>query len=75
MAINYTVYYKLPKQFFWRKLKNVKADLLMTDQNPQMRVFILDNEERIEIPINHLFKFSKERYYAITNAEKEKVGI
>jgi len=71
--INYTVYYKLPSQLFWRKLKNVKADILM--ENKDIRVFVLENEERVEVPTDHIFKFSRERFYAISKTEKEHVGM
>ena len=55
--ILYTVKYK--RFFIWHKLKNIKADGLIDNHN--YRFFINDKDERIEIPMNCIFIFSKER--------------
>ncbi len=70
--MTYTVKYKLRNQFFWRKIKNVKGDLFHKDI-PVHRIFILEDESRIEIPIlDTIFSFSKERFIVIKqNMEKE----
>ena len=72
----YTVWYK---KFFWRKIKNVKADGFVSI-DPQNRIFvstrffILSDETRIEIPSNYQFRFSKERWIAIKKNMEETVG-
>ena len=69
--MNYTVYYT--KGFFWRKLKNVKGDGVMPENNTS-RFFILEDETRIEIPIYYIFKFSKERFISIQQRMGDEVG-
>ena len=60
--ILYDVRYK--KRLFWHRIKKVKGDGLL--ENGQARFFIKENEERIEVPCqNTIFKFSKERFFAI----------
>jgi hypothetical protein len=68
----YTVKYRKCGSFFWRKIK-VKGDLTMVAEGLQVRVFILENDERMEIPaLSHEFWFSKERHMSILkNMEKE----
>lgn len=69
----YTVKYLLPGKWFWRTLKNIKGDGIMSDANYPMRFFLTDKEERIEIPIpGTIFRFSSERFLTIhSNLEKE----
>lgn len=68
--MNYTVKYKKANDWFWRKIKNVKGDGIL--ENNSHRYLILDNEERIEIPLFYIFKFSKERFFVIKkNMEQE----
>jgi hypothetical protein len=68
----YTVKFRRSGAFFWRKIK-VKGDLTMASEGLQVRVFILENEERMEIPVlSHEFWYSKERHMSILkNMEKE----
>jgi|GEM_PF-1214405 hypothetical protein len=83
----YTVYYKKLNGFFWRKLKRVKGDgfiengyvpgpnntAIWTTKN--IRWFILEDETRIEIPAGDvLFKFSKERHFAIQAQMNKEAG-
>jgi len=65
---NYEVSYKKIGCFRrWHKLKEVKGDGLL--ENGLARFFILENEARVEIPVkNVMFKFSKERFYAVKKA-------
>jgi hypothetical protein len=58
--------YKTKEQIFWRKLKKVRGDGIMADSPVPTRFFILENEERIEIPIEGtIFHFSFERFLLI----------
>lgn len=62
----YTVKYKRVGDFFFKKIKKVKGDFIATDVDGKPRVFILDNESRIEIPtVGMIFEFSYERFLLI----------
>lgn len=68
--MEYDVKYKSCHQWFWRKLKRVKADGIV--ENSGNRFFILYNEERVELPSSYEFRFAKERFNLIlANMEKE----
>jgi hypothetical protein len=82
--VTYTVKYKRLGFFSrWRKLKKVKGDGLVEEDiiigekivNKtilNIRLFILENETRIEIPTDKtIFKFSKERFYSIQERMEE----
>lgn len=68
----YTVKFRKSGAFFWRKIK-IKGDLTMVSDGLQVRVFILENDERLEIPaLSYEFWYSKERHMSILkNMEKE----
>ena len=67
--MSYSCKYKTNKQWFWKKIKNIQGDGIMKDTTYPTRYFILDNEERIEIPIPETtFHFSSERFLAIKKA-------
>ncbi|KKK87037.1 hypothetical protein LCGC14_2757260 [marine sediment metagenome] len=70
----YSVKYKRLKWLSsWKKLKRVKGDGLM--ENGLNRFFILEDETRIEIPIQHyVFQFSKERFYSVKERLDEEAG-
>lgn len=71
----YTVWYKLSSSFFWHKLKHVKGDLLPTDMPEKMRVFILKDESRVEVPlVGTSFRFSRERWVSILKKMEEEAG-
>jgi len=59
--ITYKVKYR--KFLIWKTLKGIKADGII--DNKDIRYFINDKEERIEIPMTYMFKFSKERNIVI----------
>lgn len=71
--VTYTVYFKKMGNLFWSKIKDVKADMFVPDL--QARVFITKNEIRYEVPFGHIFKFSKERFFAITQEERKQVNV
>lgn len=73
--ITYTVWYR--KSFFWKTLKKVKGDDLY-QSGPMIqpvRVFILEDETRREIPNTYEFKFSKERFFSIKERMETEAGI
>lgn len=77
----YSVKYKPEASFLWKKLTRVKADGVLIDTTAGQksvipyRWFILDDESRIEIPMDGtIFKFSKERYYSIKKSMETEVG-
>lgn len=73
--MNYQVRYKSKNSLFWKVIKNVKGDGIMTDANYQMRYFILSDESRIEVPmIDMIFEFSKERYMIIKENINKEIG-
>ena len=82
--MTYTVKFKCFNNFFWKKLRNVKADGFVegvfseagaNELSSRIRYFILQDESRIEIPANtHLFKFSKERFLSIKMAMEHESG-
>lgn len=73
--MNYTVNFKLKQSFFWKTYKNVKADLVSTDLGTPMRVLILDDESRVEIPLDGTqFKFCSKRFLAIKKQMEQEAG-
>ena len=73
--MNYTCKYKHKDNWFWRKIKKIKGDGIMKDSNYPTRFFILENEERIEIPIPEtVFHFSQERFISIKKAMENEAG-
>lgn len=80
--ITYTVKYKHSKSLFWKKIKRVKGDGFVIQQERgglafafDVRFFILEDESRIEIPTKeYLFKFEKERHYSIKDRMSNEAG-
>lgn len=71
----YTVWYKKPGAIFWHKIKDVEGDTIIETTKGQplpVRAIFLVNKVRLEIPMNCIIKFSKERFYDVkANLEKE----
>lgn len=71
----YTVYYKKPGALFWHKVKNVEGDTTLESEKGHvspMRVLLLSDKTRLEVPMTCLVKFSKERFFDIqANMERE----
>ena len=66
--MKYTIWYKQPNRFFWKKLKNVIADGIIPDFT-NLRYFLLEDKSRIEIPTTYQFKFCPNRAELIENQE------
>ena len=72
--ITYWVKYKLPNQWFWRKIDNIKEDGIVEETG--QRWFFDKYNKRIEIPNTCLFIFSELRHELILDiTEKNKAGI
>lgn len=71
----YTVWYKKPGRIFWHKVKDVEGDTIIETDNKNplpVRVIFLANKTRLEIPMDCLIKFSKERFFDVqANLERE----
>lgn len=63
--MNYTVRYKKPNQWFFRKIKKVKGDGII--EGSAARYFILEDDSRIEMPCSCHFVFPVERFSMIKN--------
>lgn len=72
--MTYSVRYKNRGALFWTKLKNVKGDFMPADI-PGFRVFILDDESRIEVPIEDTeFRFCSKRFLSIKQQMEREAG-
>jgi len=75
--MNYSVWYKKPHGLIWHKVKNVEGDTIMEDvkgKSLPMRVLLLANKTRLEIPMTCLIKFSKERFFDIQENIRNESG-
>lgn len=78
----YTVRFKKPRALFWKKIKNVEGDTILRDDSPRIgtnqpfnvRVLFLADKSRIEIPMNCIIKFSKERHFDIKDEMEKELG-
>lgn len=64
----YTVWYKKPGRIFWHKIKNVEGDMIIETERGQalpVRAIFLANKTRLEIPMDCVIKFSRERFYDV----------
>jgi hypothetical protein len=70
----YTCKYKTHNQWFFRTIKNIKGDLVPKDM-PPCRVFILEDESRMEVPlIGTIFVFDKDRFLHIQQNMSKEAG-
>jgi hypothetical protein len=73
--MNYSVKYKQQKNWFWKKLANVKGDFVASDLGIPMRVFILEDETRIEVPVEGTeFEFCPKRFLVIKQKMEQEAG-
>ena len=84
--MTFTVKYKMANQFFFRKIKKVMADFVLSELNKsesgdpapfpaRLRVFITEKKERIEIPLTGtVFVYSSERDAMIAERVNKGVG-
>jgi hypothetical protein len=74
--MTYQVHYRKKDQWLWRKISKVKGDLVASDLGGiPMRIFILEDESRIEIPIEGTeFKFCSKRFLSIKQQMEKESG-
>jgi hypothetical protein len=73
--MTYTVKYLKKNQWFWRTIKKVKGDYVATDVPGGQRIFILEDETRVEVPgVGTEFVFSSNRFLLIKQQMEEKAG-
>lgn len=73
--MTYTVHYKPNGVWFWKKLRAVKGDLIATEMGEPTRVFILEDETRIEIPLRGTqFRFCPRRFLSIRQTMEKEAG-
>jgi len=72
----YSVRYKKFGSLFWKTVKNVEGDTIMdhVGQALPVRVLLLADKSRIEIPMDCIIKFSKERFYDIQKQMEKEAG-
>ena len=72
--MNYTVKFKLQNAWFWQTIKKVKGDLIPSDL-PNVRILILEDESRLEIPLNGTqFYFCPKRFLTIKQKMEQEAG-
>ena len=72
----YSVKYQKPNGIIWHTIKNVEGDTILEHKGQPLpaRVFFLADKSRIEIPITHIIRFSKERFYDIQKQMEKEAG-
>lgn len=72
--MTYSVKYRQRHQWVWRTIKKVKGDLIAPDL-PGMRIFILEDESRLEVPLDGTeFKFCHRRFLTIKSSVEKEAG-
>ena len=72
--MKYTVKFRQKGRWFFRTLKNVKGDFLPPDM-VGFRVFLLEDETRIEVPIEGTeFRFCPLRFISIKQKMEKEAG-
>ena len=72
--MTYLVKYRQRHQWLWRTIEKVKGDLIPQDL-PATRVFILEDESRIEIPLQGTeFRFCYKRFLTIKSQVEKEAG-
>jgi hypothetical protein len=67
----YTVKYRLPNQWLWRKCNRVKGDETMPGGNRSLQ---FEDDTRLEIPREAVIQFSKERHVLILQNMEQEAG-
>jgi hypothetical protein len=70
----YSLKYRLKSRFLWKTVKGIKGDLV-PDDLPGIRVIILNDNSRLEIPIEGTeFLFCPNRFLAIHQQMERETG-
>ncbi len=73
--MTYIVRYRRVNQWLFRTIKGVKGDLFAEDLPHRPRIFILEDESKVEIPcVGTEFRFSKERFLVIKQNMEQQSG-
>ena len=73
--MTYSVKYKKQTAWIWKKLSKVKGDFVASDLGIPMRVFILEDETRVEIPVQGTeFVFCPKRFLTIKQKMEQEAG-
>ncbi len=70
--MQFTVKYKLPNGWFWRKIKNVEGDSVVPENGN--RVLFLADKTRIELPQEAALSFSPARFEMIKEKMAQETG-
>lgn len=73
----YTVKYKSPGGLFWHSVKNVEGDTFYFTPNGTpmpVRVLLLADKSRIEIPMTWAIRFGRERFMDIKQTMSQQAG-
>lgn len=62
--------YRMPGQWFWRKLKRVKGDLIRDGK----QIIIFENEAQLHLPLTAEVFFSRGRFELIQSRMEEESG-
>jgi hypothetical protein len=71
--MSYSVKYKSPNGLFWHTVKGIISDFFNTE-NSGVRVFLLSDNTRIEIPQDYIFKFDDKRFDDIKDHMEDEAG-
>lgn len=73
--MTYAVRFKRRGSWVWRKLERVKGDLVTQELGVPFRVFILEDESRVEVPIDGTeFRFCSKRFLVIKQRMEQEAG-
>lgn len=73
--MTYTCKFKLKDSFFWKTYKKVRGDFVATDLPVPVRVLILEDESRVEIPMaDTIFVFCSKRFLTIKQKMEQEAG-
>jgi len=75
--MQYTVSYKMPGWWFWRRLRGVVGDDVLyaaSGHTAPMRVFTLADKRRVELPCTMMIRYDARRHRAIEDDIRRRAG-
>ena len=70
MRMIYSGKYKAPGQLFWRKIQDVKGDVIENG----VRVIIFTDESQLHLPIDAMVKWDRNRFLFIKKRMNDEAG-
>lgn len=70
---SYTVWYRQPGQWFWRKVKNVTGDGIYSDL--KVRFLTLADDTLIHLSVHAEVKFDPHRMIVVQNQMSKEAGL